>query len=342
MRELHKFSDERQAILLANVLKSRSMPADVTPEENAWIVWILSDDDRDRARNVLTMFQQNPDAPEFQTAPQLIQRQQAGERAREKSRQKLQVRIQDRWSGVWWKCYPATMILIGLSALVVFLCTDWKKAVDGRSLFPPTCNDEQSALRNFLFMEAPPGWWQKMFPDRTDTQARSLIGIVRTGQLWRFVTPIFLHFSALHILFNMMWLRTLGRSIEFVRGTTRFVVLVLLLAVTSNIGQYWWTLTMYPKYNPGSFGGMSGVVFGLIGYLWMRGRTQPKQGLGIPSDQVVWAVLWMLLCIGGAFGGIANAAHVVGFVTGILIGARQSIWKNTLGLLKGSADGEAS
>ncbi|HQX50936.1 MAG TPA: hypothetical protein PLR25_13570 [Planctomycetaceae bacterium] len=98
MRELHSFADERQAQLLANVLKSRSMPAEVTPEGNAWIVWILSDDDRDKARDVLTAFQQNPGASEFQVAEQLIQQQQAEKRAREKARQKLQVRIQDRWS----------------------------------------------------------------------------------------------------------------------------------------------------------------------------------------------------------------------------------------------------
>jgi len=340
MRELHSFSDERQAHLLANVLKSRSMPAEVTPEGNTWIVWILSDDDRDKARDVLTAFQQNPGASEFQVAEQLVQQQQAEERAQEKARLKLQVRIQDRWSGVWWKCYPATMILIGISVLVVVLCTDWKNASGGRSLIPPTCNNEQSELRNALFIEPPPNRWQMMFPDREDSLPHSLLTIVKTGQVWRFVTPIFLHFSFLHILFNMMWLRNLGRSIEFVRGTTHFVVLVLILAVTSNIGQYSWTLSMYPKYAPGSFGGMSGVDFGLIGYVWMRGRTQPWQGLGIPGDQIVWAVLWMLLCIGGAFGNIANAAHVVGFAVGILIGARQSIWNNTLGLLKGSDDGD--
>lgn len=81
-----------------------------------------------------------------------------------------------------------------------------------------------------------------------------------------------------------------------------------------------------PPNVPARFGGMSGVVFGLIGYLWMKGRTQPQQGLGIANEQLVMTVLWMLLCIGGAFGPIANAAHVTGFIAGILVGGRQSLW----------------
>ena len=86
MRELHTFTDERHASLLANVLQSRSMPAEVTQEENSWVVWVLSDDHRDNAREVLVEFQQNPDAPEFATATQMLKQQQADARAAENKR----------------------------------------------------------------------------------------------------------------------------------------------------------------------------------------------------------------------------------------------------------------
>ena len=306
MRELHKFTDQRHANLLANVLQSRSIPAEVAHEDDSWVVWVLSDDHRNKAREVLAEFQQNPDAPEFKTATRTLKQQQLDAQAEERKTRKLQVRIQDRWSGVWWKCYPATMVLIGISVLVVL-----------------TCNNDQSTFRNALFMQPP-----------TLADAPSLMAILQSGQIWRFITPIFLHFSVLHILFNMMWLRNLGRSIEFARGTRRFVLLILVLAIVSNVGQYWWVMTFYKSDVPGEFGGMSGVVFGLIGYLWMKGRTQPQQGLGIANDQLIMAVLWMLLCIGGAFGPIANAAHVTGFVAGILIGARHSMWNRLRLLMK--------
>ena len=147
--------------------------------------------------------------------------------------------------------------------------------------------------------------------------------VLKTWQIWRYVTPIFIHFNALHILFNMSWLRTLGNAIEFVRGTRRFLGLVLFVAVVSNVAQFIWS-------GP-AFGGMSGVDFGLIGYIWMKGKTQPQYGLALPQQQVVMSMLWMLLCIGGAFGPIANAAHVGGFLAGIVIGARTAIWKTIVG-----------
>jgi len=340
MRELHTFADERHANLLANVLKSRSMPAEVAQEEKTWVVWILSDDDRDKAREVLARFQQNPDDPEFEAATKTLRQQQADARVKEKKTRKLQVRIQDRWSGVWWKTCPATMILIGISVAVVILCTDWQQTGQVRSMIPPTCNDKQSVLLNFLFME-PPGFnLVTPFGDIPLREKPSLTAILRSGQVWRFITPIFLHFSVLHIFFNMMWLRNLGRGIEFARGTWRFVALILVLAIVSNIGQYWWVMTYYPRHAPGNFGGMSGVDFGLIGYLWMKGRTQPQQGLGIASNQLVLAVLWMLLCIGGAFGPIANAAHVAGFVAGSAIGARHSMWSRLRQLMMKESTGD--
>jgi GlpG protein len=332
MRELHTFTDERHARLLANVLQSRSMPAEVTHEDNSWVVWVLSDDHRDPARRILTEFRQNPEAPEFLAAAKAFKQQQADLRSREQKARKLQIRIQDRWSGVWWKSYPATMILIGISVAVVLLCTDWQRTGDGRRLIPPTCNLETSSLRNALFIQPPSLSMDSSFGSFTLFARPSMSAILLNGQLWRLVTPIFLHFSVLHILFNMMWLRNLGRSIEFSRGTRRFIVLVLCLAIISNIGQYWWVMTFYkfPPHVPAKFGGMSGVVFGLIGYLWIKGRTQPHQGLGIPNDQLVWAILWMLLCIGGAFGSVANAAHVTGFIAGMLFGARHTIWTRWL------------
>ena len=333
MRELHTFPDERHANLLADVLTSRSMPAEVTPEDNAWVVWIMNDDHREAAREVLAEFKINPDAPAFAAAIKALRQQKAESLAKDAKARKLQVRIQDRWTGGWLKTCPATMILIGISVAVVILCTDWQAAGQGKSMILPTCNNEKSPLLNALFMEAPGLLIETPFGDIPLRGKPSLMAILKRGEVWRFVTPIFLHFSVLHIFFNMMWLRNLGRSIEFARGTWRFVAIIIVLAVASNIGQYWWVMTYFPKQSPGNFGGMSGVDFGLIGYLWMKGRTQPQQGLGIPRDQLVLAMLWMLLCIGGAFGPIANAAHVCGFVAGMCLGIRQSVWSKLRPLL---------
>lgn len=334
MRELHSFSDERVAYRLVNVLKSRHLPAHVEPEGHSWVIWIENDDDRDKARAVLTEFQSNPDSPEFSEAEKAARQLEIVAQKAAKVRQSLQVDIRDRWRGVWWRCYPATMIMIAISALVVAAATDWSAPKQFFGLIPATCNDEHSAIRNALFIQKPVFFLPTPNGDVAIFEAPAIMKTIASGQVWRFVTPIFLHFSFLHILFNMMWLRDLGTSIEFVRGTRRFLILVVLIAVASNTAQLLWVGHYGVPFLAPRFGGMSGVVFGLIGYIWMKGRTQPHLGLAMSPDQLVYSILWMLLCIGGGFGAVANTVHVVGFATGILIGARQAIRKRLYALLR--------
>ena len=318
---------------MASLLLARSMPATVETEGDAWVVWIQNDDDREAARELLTEFQRNPDTPEFAAAEQTAKQKAAIAQQEAKARQRLQVNIRDRWSGVWYRCYPATMILIAISIVVAVVSTDWGAGQSGGLFGPMTSNDETSTIRNLLFIQAPSGYQSVNGKEYVVFGPPDLLATLKSGQVWRVFTPIFLHFGILHILFNMMWLRDLGKSIEFVRGTRRFLILVLTCAAASNIAQ------LYS--NGPRFGGMSGVVFGLIGYVWMKGKTQPQLGLGLMPNQVVYAILWMLLCIGGAFGSIANTAHVVGMVVGMLIGARQEIWKKAVAAIShfgGGAD----
>ena len=135
---------------------------------------------------------------------------------------------------------------------------------------------------------------------------------VRRGEVWRLVTPAFLHFGFMHLLFNMWWLRDLGALIESRRGTIRFAILVLGAAVLSNLGQYY--------YKGPSFGGMSGVVYALFGYVWVKGVHEPEQGMAMHPNNVVIMIAWLFLCMTDYIGPIANGAHIVGLVAGIAAG----------------------
>ncbi len=140
---------------------------------------------------------------------------------------------------------------------------------------------------------------------------------VRHGEVWRLLTPIFIHFGPMHILFNMLWLRDLGGMIEARQSPWHLGLLVLVFAVCSNLAQYYMSGPM--------FGGMSGVVYGLLGYIWIRGKRDPGSGLFLHPSTVWMMIIWFLLCFTRVFGPIANTAHAVGLGLGVAWGFLSSL-----------------
>ncbi|GAA0207648.1 hypothetical protein GCM10009123_13940 [Kangiella japonica] len=152
--------------------------------------------------------------------------------------------------------------------------------------------------------------------------------LIQQGQLHRLVTPIFLHFMIgslpIHLIFNMMWLWDLGGSIEKDRGPWYLLTLVLIIGIASNMAQYfteyWMEGYVSSRY---IFGGMSGVVYGLLGFIFMRRKFDPFYRVplhpGIMQFMLIWLVLGFVLNSTGMVG-IANAAHLIGLVAGGALG----------------------
>ena len=152
---------------------------------------------------------------------------------------------------------------------------------------------------------------QIIYPFMISAYTRGLSEIIQ-GEVWRLITPIFIHFGIIHIVFNMLWLFDLGGVIEQRQGSPRFGLLVGVMAVLSNLAQYWWA-------GPG-FGGMSGVVYGLLGYVWIQGRLNPRSGLILHPQIALMMLIWFVICWLGIIGNIANMAHTVGLVAGLALG----------------------
>ncbi len=137
---------------------------------------------------------------------------------------------------------------------------------------------------------------------------------LKAGEIWRFITPAFLHFGFLHVLFNSLWMWDLGRRLEFLLGKKNYFLFFIFTATVSNIAQYRWAADTM-------FGGMSGVVYALVGFIIVSQRLSPNKLTAVPASVLGFMLFWLVLCMSGAVdyfigGSVANAAHVGGLLAG--------------------------
>ncbi|TEA59958.1 rhomboid family intramembrane serine protease [Pseudomonas sp. CH235] len=138
------------------------------------------------------------------------------------------------------------------------------------------------------------------------------------GQWWRLFTPMLIHFGVLHLAMNGMWYWELGRRIESRQGSVNLIGLTLLFGLVSNYAQFAWS-------GPSLFGGLSGVLYGLLGHCWIFQLLAPNPAYRLPRGVLVMMLVWLVICMSGlismiGFGEIANAAHVSGLLIGCLTG----------------------
>jgi len=181
--------------------------------------------------------------------------------------------------------FPVTLGFIAVSVLVYLLMT---------------IGDREAVLRPLLISE----------------YLRPTLPEIRAGQVWRLFSPMFLHFGIFHIVFNMMWTWELGRIIEHKQGKWLLLLVCLLSGALSNLAQYWISGPV--------FGGMSGVVYALFGYVWIQGLTNRKFALALNPAIVYLMLGWFVICWTGLlerlFGlSVANTAHTAGLLSGIVI-----------------------
>jgi len=132
------------------------------------------------------------------------------------------------------------------------------------------------------------------------------------SQSWRFITPAFLHFSALHIVFNLLWWWQLAGIVEKQQGKQRLLLLFLFTAIASNLAQYF----LVSPY----FGGLSGVVYGLVGYCWLFGILNKNSKVYLQNSYFGFLLVWLVLGFVDLLPmNVANYAHLVGLLAGLLL-----------------------
>ena len=256
-----------------------------------WAIWVHAEESLDSARAMLEEFNANPGDPKFasEAGKAAVMREAAS-----KTEAAYQKRVRGRAETI--------------NAL--------NRSGSGKLTFGLIV----ACIGVFILMSLSDRLWGRCFFWLSISNYRAGgggIGIpeVLHGQVWRLVTPILMHGSFLHIFFNLWWLKDLGGVLEWRMGTKSLAILIVVIAIGSNLAQYY---VAGPRFLV-----ISGVVFGLLGFIWMKGKHDPDFGIQLPQVVVFMMLLWLVLGYSGVLesglgAGIANTAHSAGLVMGML------------------------
>lgn len=283
MREVASFEDEQMARRFADVLCSRDIDTDVSESKSGrFTVWVLDERQMEVARSAWAAFDGAPEAPEHRAAEGCVERKlRRAHREEGRSRHEV-IPVRQRFRSTPSGSIGVTVVLVVTSVGVTFV----------------TQSSKGEVLLDWLLI---------------GHVGEPLFESVLHGEVWRLVTPIFVHFGFLHILFNGWWAADLGAAIERRIGSLKLLALVVITGALSNALQYIVSGSPY-------FGGLSGVVYALLGYVWVRGRRDPSFGLALTQQTIVILLVWLALGFTGVIGAVANYAHLGGLVVGGLLG----------------------
>jgi GlpG protein len=289
MRCIGRLAQEDHAHRFRDYLLTRGIDSRVDADNGAFAVWILDEDKLAAAREELAMFETQPEAPQYLSAIDEAQQRRKQQLDEELATRKRQIDLRRRWEAPLIRRVPVTIALIVLSGMA----TAVTRFGEDQAAFEKL---RIASLQSFILNLGAANFEE-----------------ARQGQVWRLITPIFVHMDVLHLLFNMYWLYLFGGLIEATRGQRKYLAMVLVLAVVSNVAQY--------LYSGPNFGGMSGVGYGLFGYLWFMTRFRPEEGYALPTSTIVMFVIWTVLCMTDRVGPVANAAHLGGLAMGAVLAA---------------------
>ena len=135
---------------------------------------------------------------------------------------------------------------------------------------------------------------------------------------WRAITPVFLHFSFIHLLFNLLMLRDLACQVERRVGRWCFLVMFLLFAAGSNFAEAFMGPTLL-------FGGLSGVMYGFFGYVFVQTLNPvlntPPNGYYLRNMTTLILLAWFALGVVQKDLPVTNWGNAGGLLLGLLVGS---------------------
>ncbi len=368
MRLIGNVKNEKQAFLFYSFLLTEGIhctyEVDKDQQKNVVLIWVYEEDQIERAEGYLEAFKANPADPkfakvEFPESPPVPPDHIAESKKKELEEKKT------------WKDHPRKIKSHPLTSFIIFLCVflymvtvaqQVKLAQTGGELalllgFTPIQKElmfdypasnqkvdqllEEYPLKEYKTLDQLPAAEKKQFTEaqniptwkgvmaRFSKKPAAAQGPrftkIKEGDYWRLFSPALLHGGVLHILFNMAWVWILLPQIEARLSKWKVCILILLIGIIANLAQY---LVSGPY-----FLGFSGVVVGLVGFIWVRQKLAPWEGYPLQKTTILFIAVYIAALFGLEIfsavknavstsplsSNIANTAHIIGGLIGALL-----------------------
>jgi GlpG protein len=328
---------------------------EAVPTEGVWYVWIYDEDVVEKASVEFANFIKNPDSPLYEvkstlkthnSAPSSDSKTQSIGRSHDN-------KIDNRrfYQGTYYGhvfrglySYPVSYFTI-FTCIFMYIFTSFLPSIGFKSLYLPWGKISLQSLLYSCLFDDPRSWygflnninqpWNGIFSwwlQKMDSDGglyffqTGFAENIRQGQIWRLFTPCLLHANLLHLLFNISWAWFVLKDIESRLKSFKLLLIIVLVGVFSNSAQY---LASGPW-----FMGFSGIVCGLVGFVWNRSRIAPWEGYMFPKASAVflfgfvvfmalvsflsWVIAILLSRDLGMFG-VGNASHLFGGIIGVCL-----------------------
>lgn len=155
----------------------------------------------------------------------------------------------------------------------------------------------------------------------------TLSELLQPNTIWKLWSPVFVHYELLHLVTNLYLWWLFASKIEQ-ESRRDLIIVVVISAAFANMSQW--------LFYGSKFGGLSGVVYALLAYLWILRCFGGKQQYYF--DPILGLLLIALIPVSftGVLGKFANLAHLGGLVAGALLALAYLVKQNRSDTIKSS------
>jgi GlpG protein len=315
MRQIGLLESAQEANRFTAYLIVQKIRAMVEQEGEKFAVWVREENDLARARDEFQAFLSNPNDPRYLNKEREAEAILRAERDQRLRGQKNVVQVKQQAAPMASpRRAPLCMAMLGVAIAVTLFHFSQENRL----------SDPRNPMWSLFFTDY--AGFQAAASDAASTEQAVMgaFSAIARGEVWRLVTPCFIHMSWVHLIFNGWALIVLGSRLENRFGAVRLSLWMLAIAVFSNVAQ---ALADSPL-----FGGLSGVLYGVFGIALVYSMRAGDRDRLITRDESTIYMIWLVMCIilssdawaqsmgQDARMHVANVAHVAGMLFGGAIG----------------------